>query len=308
MVKAESNTQGSGVLAIILLAFSYGITAVTARYLSSGLGLFEQWYLRYGLAALIALLLFRNKINFAKLVHLPKRDYAVLIFRVFIGSVVAVGLYTKAAQEAKIGPVAFMQVIPTTALFGMLLFREKLTKAQAGFLMLAFFGAAVVVLNNAHDLAAFNIGEVWSLISGALFSLVLVTRKWHSNAANNYELTFAITSLAFVMNYILSIFLYKRLFIPSSHWTPGFALVLGAAAILGVAINFLSSYGFEHVKAVVASVILDLEIVFGALSGYIFYKETLQTREIIGGLIILIAVVLMSYSTKQEQVPPPTTN
>ncbi len=63
-------------------------------------------------------------------------------------------------------------------------------------------------------------------------------------------------------------------------------------------------------SAVIASNILALELVFGALFGLVIYQELLNPREIVGGIIILAAVILTNQlnnreNVKQQPVPIP---
>ncbi len=290
----------SGILALVALAAFYGVTAVLARYLAVGNGLFEQWYMRYGIAFIVALFVFRKHLSFKKFLHLPKKEWSVLLLRALTGGVAAVGLYTLAAQNAKIGPVAFMQALPTLTILAVVLMNEKLTLKKGLLVLLSFIGAAVIVIDNPRDIFSFNIGEIYSLISGILFSLMFITRKWHAKILNNQEITTAILGICFIANYVLSIVLYNH-FVPSTdHWTPLFVAVLVFAGIAAVANVFLLNYGFEKVSGVVAGNILNLEQVFGPMFGYLFYKELLSEREIMGGLIIVIAAFLMNMLNKKD--------
>jgi drug/metabolite transporter (DMT)-like permease len=302
MRKSGLHASPSGLIAIAVLTLIFGLTAIFARYLSTETKLFEQWYLRYGIMSVLSVIVFHRQVDFNKFLHLKRKEWSVILFRSFIGSVLAVSLYTVAAREAKIGIVAFMQVVPCTALLGILLFHERVSKARAATILLAFLGASLVVVENFHDLANVNMGAVWSLVSGALFALQLVTRKWHSKALNNQELTVAIIVSGFVMNYLLSLILYHRFFVSTENWSPQFVLVLLLAGCCGVANIFLINYGFEHVSAVIASNVLSLEAVFGALFGFLIYDEVLGMRVIIGGLIILGSVIATNYLNNREGV------
>jgi drug/metabolite transporter (DMT)-like permease len=300
MEKRQLHATPGGLLAIFVLALIFGVTAIFARYLSTGTALFEQWYLRYGIMFILSVIVFHRQVDFRKFLSLPRKEWAVILFRALIGSVLAVALYTLAAEKAKIGIVAFMQVVPSTALFGILLLHERVSKARAATILLAFLGASLVVVNSFHDLLGLDVGALWSLISGVLFGLQLVTRKWHSKALNNQELTVAIIGSGFVMNYLVSLVLYHRAFVSTAHWSLGFVIVLLIAGCCGVANIFLINYGFEHVSAVIAGNILSLEEVFGALFGYVIYGEVLGLREIAGGLIILGAVIATNYLNNRE--------
>lgn len=290
----------SGVLALVGLAAFYGITAVLARYLSAGNGLFEQWYLRFGIAFVVALIVFRKQTKLKKFLHLPLREWLVLLLRVLSGGVAAVALYTLAAQHAKIGPVAFMQALPMVALLSVVLLHEKLTLKKGALVLLSFAGAAIVVVTNPRDLLHFNSGEIYSLISGIFFALLFVTRKWHTGVLNNQEIVVATVGLGWLFNYILSVTLYHRVFVVTDHWSPLFVIVLLAAGIAMVANVFLLNYGFERISGIVAGNILSLEQVFGPLFGYLFYREGLTSRELIGGTIIVVAALLMNRLSAKE--------
>ena len=251
---------------------------------------------------ILSVAVFYHRIDFRKFVALPGREWGVILFRALVGSVLAVSLYTLAAREAKIGIVAFMQVLPSTALLGILLFHEHISGARLGTILLAFAGAAIVVVKSFGDLSDINVGALWSLISGILFGLQFVTRKWHSKSLNNQELTVVIIGVGFIMNYLLSLVFYRRFFVPAAHWNPQFVLVLLSAACLGVANIFLINYGFEHVSAVIAGNILALEEVFGSLFGFLIYRETLSLRDAIGGLVILSAVIFTNQLNNREGV------
>ena len=104
------------------------------------------------------------------------------------------------------------------------------------------------------------------------------------------------------MNYIISLVLYHRFFVSTAQWDMQFVLVLLVAGCFGVANIFLINYGFEHVSAVIAGNVLALEQVFGTLFGFIIYREVLSLREIIGGLVILGAVILTNQLNNREHV------
>jgi len=300
MKNKQAGFASSGVVALAILAAIFGLTAVMARYFSKGTGVFEQWYLRYSVSFLFTLLIFWKSISLRKFLKLSQREWLIVIFRAILGSVAAVAIYTLAAQKAKVGPVAFMQVLPTTALLGVFLLHEKISIAKIALITLSFLGAAIVVVPSVHDISGFNLGELLSFISGACFSLQFVTRKWHTSELNNQEITLAMVGIGMVLNYALSLLVYHRAFATGADWSIKYTILLVAAGMLSAVMIFLVSYGFEHVSAVVASTILDLEQIFGVIFGYVFYRETLSSREVIGGLVILVAVVLMNQVNNRE--------
>jgi drug/metabolite transporter (DMT)-like permease len=304
MVKAKS-AFAPGVIALVVLAAWFGLTAVFARYLAGNNGLFEQWYLRLGIGAVAALLLFRKHISFRSFATLGKKEWGLLWLRAVVQGVLAVSLYTLAAQQAKIGPVAFMQAVPSLTIFGVLLFHERLTLKKLLLVLLSFFGVVLVAVTNPRDLLSFNGGELLSLVSGVCFSFGFLSRKWHSHHLNNQEITFAMLALSAAANYVLSVVLYHRVFADASQWSSQFTIILVFAGIISVASVFLQNYGFEHVSGVVGGTILNLEQVFGPVFGYIFYQEGLSWRELIGGAVIVAAAVAMNLLDNKPSGPAP---
>jgi len=136
----------------------------------------------------------------------------------------------------------------------------------------------------------------------------LCCAKKQTGELNNYELTFGTLAVGAIGNYVLSLFVNHRAFVDVAHWSPTLGLLFLGAGVLSALMGLLSSYGFEHVPAITASVILDLELVFGILFGFLIYREVLSGYEIIGASIILAAIVILSYTENRNKtyiVPAP---
>ena len=293
-MRMAKNNVPSGIIALVLLTVIYGFTAVMARFFSESVGIFEQWYLRFLIALLIMLVVFRKKIKLAKFMQASSTELWLVVVRGFVGFVVAAGLYALSTQLATIGSVSVMQVVPTTALLGVLLLHERVNKKVLSLIGLSFLGAVLVALRNIGDLH-FGLGEIVSLISGALFSLTFVLRKKQTGELNNYELAFGTTVVGFLGNYILAA-IFENAAIPDKQvFDSSLGLLFIGAGVLSVAMSLLSSYGFEHVKATTAAVILDMELVFGVVLGYLIYQEILTPIQSVGAAIILFAALCISY-------------
>jgi len=299
---------GSGVVALVVLAAIYGLTAVMSRYFSLQTSLFEQWYLRFGVASVLTALVFYRKIEYKKFLHASSHELNLMVLRGIIGLVLAAGLYALASQQEKIGIVSLMQILPLTAVFGMLIMHEKLTRQRALLLTMSLIGAIIVLTPKLSAGFGFGSGAIWSLISGALFALTFVLRKKQTGELNNYELTLGTLVVGAIGNYVLSLIMYHRAFVDVTQWSPTLGLLFLGAGLLSALMGLLSSYGFEHVPAITASVILDLELVFGIIFGFLIYREVLSGYEIVGASIILAAIVIMSYAENKKRayiVPAP---
>ncbi|MFZ1801750.1 MAG: DMT family transporter [Candidatus Saccharimonas aalborgensis] len=304
LVTVQMNKVRSGILALIVLTAIYGITAVMARFFSDSIGLFEQWYIRFSIALVLMLVVFHRKIRFAYLFQVSRRERILVAVRGLLGFVAAAGLYALSTQYASIASVAVMQAIPTMALFGWLILRETMTTRKFSLILLAFVGALLVASRSGVSLS-FGYGELLSLASGALFSLTFVFRKLQTGELNNHELAFATTAYGVMGNYIMAVLTTHHI-VPSTPISPLLWLLFLGAGALSVGMSLLSHYGFEHVKATTASIILDMELVFGLIFGYLFYREWLTPQQFVGAIIILVATIAMTYLESRKTVVAPS--
>lgn len=293
-MRDKSATELKGLIALVFLALLYGLTGIMARYLTTDLGIFEQWYMRFFVALVVACLVFRRHIDFTKFKQLSRREGLTILIRSSIGFVLAMWLYALSTHYTTIGSVAAMQIVPMTALFGVVIFHEKVSRTTLGLIVLSFAGAAVVAVENITQLR-FGVGEMMSLASGALFSLSLVLRKKQTGELNNHELVIGVTAVAFVGNYFMHVVTGGDWLPHITAMKPEVTVVLVIAGALSAAMSLLANYGFEHVKATTATVILNLELVFGALFGYLLYREVLTPRQTFGALIVLFASSAVAY-------------
>src|SRR3990170_5972742 len=119
----NQSKQQKGVVALVLLAFGFGMIAIAARYLSYHYALFQQIYLSLGAAFIFSLFLFPRSLTLKKIKEIPVRDWGIMFFRVMVGYLLAASLYRQSLTMTKISNVTFVQSIPFAGLFGWLLFK-----------------------------------------------------------------------------------------------------------------------------------------------------------------------------------------
>lgn len=292
-----------GIAALFVLVLIYGITPVMARFFSSHLGVYEQWYLRFFVAACVMALFFRKNIRFRKLLTHSRYEIWLAVVRGALGLGVGAILYALSTKYTTIGSVTAMQIVPFTAVFGVVLLRERLGFSRALLIGVSFVGAFLVAVQDIANLR-FGFGELLSLISGAFFSLSFVLRRKQTGEMNNYELAFMATLVGMCINYLMAV-------ITTGHFLPTqvggsvglmFWCLLLTAGVLSAAMNMLSNYGFEQVRATTASIIMNMELVFGVVLGYLVYREVLTVRQTVGALVILLASSIAAY-LEAKQVP-----
>jgi len=282
-----------GILALVVLAWTFATMGVFARYLATEFALFEQTYLRIGLAFLIGVIVFYSKCNFKKMRLLPKKDFFVLVGRsifLYLGVV----MITAAFLQTKYSNATFAASLPLMPLLGYALLKERIKIRTVFYILLGFFGLTLIVFK---DLNLFSIGYGEMLAFGSLlfFDLSYIGRRLHSDYLNNYESTVFMFAVGSVFLFLTSLCTGERL--PTlNHFSSLTIIALIGAAVFNIANLFLTNYGFQNVKVAVAGNILTLESVFALLYGIFLFKEIPSLFEWIGSALILTSVFLVNRS------------
>ncbi len=291
--------ERKGVIALVILAFGFGLVAISARYLSYSFTLFQQLYLSIGVAFLFGIPIFGRKLRISKITKIPHKDWALLFSRVILGYLLGASLYRQSLVLTKVSNVVFLQSIPFGAIIGFTLFREKISAKKILFIALAFIGAVLISVKDLSHLLTFGSGEFLALISGAFFSLSYTLRKWQSEFLNNEETTQLLFLIAFIILFVISIMNHEGL--PHFNWNGIILIALLFTGLLNTINLFLTNYGYQRVPVVLATNILMLEAVFGTVLALIFYKELPNLKELLGGILIIVSVIQMNKVEEKEK-------
>lgn len=281
-----------GVISLVILAWVFATMGVFARYLGTEFELFEQTYLRIGLAFFIGSALFYRLIDWKKYFNLRKNDISILIFRT-ICLYLGVTLITEAFLNTSYTNASLVAVLPIMPLMAYFLLRERLQWKTICFIVLGFCGVAFLSFED-FSLLSFGYGELMAFISLIFFDLSYIARKWHSDHLNNYETAVFMFGIGSLLLFVTSFLLGEGLPTTSQFlsWTIFFALLGGA--VFNVVNLVLTNYGFQHVKASVASNILTVEAVFALGYGIFLFREMPVFHEVLGGVIILCSVYFVN--------------
>lgn len=294
----QKTDKEKGILSLVLLALVFASMGLFARYLSTGFLLFQQVYLRMLAAFVIGFLVFRKRVDLSKFKKLAARDWGVIALRAVSYSLFGIVLFTQAIIITKYSNVSFISSLPMTAVLGFILLSEKFSWKKFALVILAFVGVLLISLKDYSNILDWGKGEVLTLISTVFFSLSYIARKWQSETLNNKELTVINFFVAFLVVFLASIL--KGDGLPTAGWHWELLLAVIGAGIFNILNVFLTNYGFQKVKAVLASNILTLESFFAIILGFLFYKEIPFVKDLIGGLIIITSVLTMNKLDAKE--------
>lgn len=291
-----------GLIALVGLAFIFASMGIFARYLQADFTLFQQMYLRVGLAFILGCLLFYPAIHFRKLLTMSKKDWSILFIRTILLNT-AVILITLGLFIGKYANVMVAGAFPLLPLLGYFLLKEKITKEKLFYITLGFIG---IILIAVHDFSqVFNLsdwgrGELYAFLSALFFDLSFIARKWQGNHLNNKEITTFMFFLGGVLLIIGSIFVLGEPIPSLSLFNFTTIIIIFLAALFIVANLFLTNYGFERVEAVIAGNIIILEVFFALMISIILYSEIPTLREFIGGALIVFSALQMNRIAAKE--------
>ncbi len=288
-----------GVLALVVLTVGFAAIAISSRFLSFYLTLFQQLYFSVALGFVFSLIIFPRTLTWQKLKNIPLKDILILFFRVVIGYLLAGALYRQAIVITKISNVTFIQSLPFAGIFGWLFFKEKFSFKKLVLLALAWFGAGLIAVKSFSSLFNFGTGEIFSFLSAGLFSLSYVSRKWQTDYLNDKEITQILLGSSALCFFGLS--LVKQEGLPFLGLNPVFLTSLIFTGFFNTINIYLINFGFNQVKAVLASNILTLEAVFSLVLALFFFQELPNLKEFIGGAMIVLSVLMMNKIAGQEK-------
>lgn len=273
-----------GVFAIIVVAVAFASMGIFVRFLDDSLQLFQQTYLRIGLATLIGVVVFRRYLNASRIYSAPVREWVIIIFRAVM-LYGAVALFTAAILETKYANVSIVAMVPLMPLFGYFLLGEHMNIRKISYVFTGFVGVILVALNGIGTFS-WGIGETYALFSALCFDMSYVARKWQSTHFNNKETTVLMLFMGGIFLFGLSVFIGEG--VPSVS-TLGIAALLSllASAAFNVFHLYYSNYGFERISVTLAGQLLMLEVPVALIYGVLLYGEVPVLRELIGGALIV---------------------
>jgi drug/metabolite transporter (DMT)-like permease len=272
-------------LLVALSAAAFGTLAIFGgQAYAAGLDTFTILFLRFGLAALllVALMAIRRE---------PFPRGSVLARLAGMGALGYIGQsfsYLTALKYASAGLVALLLYLypVIVALLAALFLRERLTPAKGLALLLAVGGAALTVDPEGGQAA----GIALAISAAAIYSIYIIVGTGvmkHVSAVQSSTVIFASAGLTAG---VLMLIEGPSFPATSAGWGDIVAIVL-VATVLPV-IAFLA--GLERIGPTNAAMLSTLEPVVTVLLAAWLLNETLQPAALLGGGLILLAVIVVT--------------
>lgn len=284
----------SGISSLLTATFIYGFFGILSRLIGFSIPLFYQTGLRAILAALIILVLIYFWKAWQKL---NNKDLIWIIVRSFFGFIAIVAFFV-AVNYMQLGTVYFIFYAGSTLggyILGKILFKENLTILKIISLILSLFGLYLIYSLSIDTSKIYF--ALLSLLSGVSTALWNTLSKKIGHAYSALQLSFMDNLIGGILALIVSVVLKESWLIPTINSAWG---VNALFACLYVLTGQLVIFGFRRMDAQIGSLVMLTEVIFGLVLGLIFYQEIVAPMTILGGGLILAAIILPELSIFQS--------
>ncbi len=280
----------TGIVLIAISAASFGTLAIFGRFLyADGMDTFTVLFLRFGISALLMtfILLLRRE---------PFPRGRVLLQLIGMGALGYVGQsfsYLSAIKYASAGLVALLLYLYPMFVFilSVIILHEKVTWVKVAALLLALVGTALTV----GPAGGQFLGVFFALSAAAIYSVYIIVGTnvmKHFSAVQSSVVIFA--SAGAVYGTLTAI--------NGAHFPTSGATWLSIAGIVLIAtvipvVTFLA--GLERIGPTNAAMLSTLEPVVTVLLAAWLFAERLDTLSMVGGGLILVAVMILARSEMQ---------
>ena len=277
--------QLTGILLIAISAASFGTLAIFGRFLyADGLDTFTMLFLRFGLAALLMLVIVLVRKE-------PFPGGKILLQLIGMGALGYVGQsfsYLTAIKFASAGLVALLLYLYPSFVFvlSVMVLREKVTSFKLAALVLALIGTALTVDPAGGQLY----GILLAVAAAGIYSIYIIVGTNVMKHVSAAQSSFVIFASAGAVYGTLMLFNGVHLPATSSGWVNIIGIVLIATVIPVVA--FLA--GLERIGPTNAAMLSTLEPVVTVLLAAWIFGERLKPIVLLGGLLILVAVIFLT--------------
>ena len=276
-----------GIILIAISAASFGTLAIFGRYAyADGMDTFTLLFLRFGISAsfMTVILLLRKE-------HFPSGQ--ILAQLVGMGALGYVGqsfLYMTAIKYASTGLVALLLYLYPMFVFilSVLILHEKANSIKVVALILALVGSALTVDPDGGQL----IGALMAIAAALIYSIYIIVGTnvmKHVSAVQSSTIIFASAGVVFGILAFTS-----GAHFPASN--SGWLAMLGIIVISTIipVVTFLA--GLERIGPTNAAMLSTLEPVVTVLLAAWLFGERLMPIVMVGGGLILVAVILLTRS------------
>ncbi len=287
-----------GIILIAISAASFGTLAIFGRYAyNDGMNIYTVLFLRFGISAsfMTVILLLRKE-------HFPRGK--ILTQLIGMGALGYVGqsfMYLTAINYASAGLVALLLYLYPffVAILSTIFLHEKITRIKITALLLALFGTALTVGPVSGQL----IGALMAITAAIIYSIYIIVGTnvmKHVTAVQSSTVIFASAGAVYGLLTLVNGVQFPA---TKSGWLAMLGIIV-VSTIIPV-VTFLA--GLERIGPTNAAMLSTLEPIVTVLLAAWLFGDKLLPIVMLGGGLILVAVILLTRAelknTAETQTP-----
>ncbi len=288
-----------GYAAVIAAATLWGFAGTTAKYLfsSTAVAPFLLVQVRMGLSFLLLMLVLA--VTAPGLLRIRKQETGFLAFWGIFGMAAVQFTYFLTISETNVATAIFLQYLAPilTALYAWLVEKQRLGALLIGCLALALTGSVLLIFGGSATLLVSPLGLASGLASAVFMSFYTIYGAKGVGRISPWTLLMYGLGFGFAFWLVVDaglLALGRASIPPGTFSSPTLWGFFAYMAILATIVPFgLYLIGLQWVSPTKATITGMLEPVIGGITSYLALHETLQTVQILGGALIVLAVILL---------------
>lgn len=287
VLASASRTRLATVLLVLVTAI-WGSTFFLIKDLVETIPATDFLAVRFTIAALAMAVVFRRQ-----LLALTRRDVQVgLALGGLYGVAQILQTIGLAHTDASVSGFITGTYVVLTPILGAVIFRDRIPGRVWSAALLAMIGIGVLSLRG----VALGLGETVTLVAAAVYALHIIGLGRYARAETAVGLA-TVQALA-----VAGICVVASL--PGGVRTPdsagGWASVVYMALIAGAFALWAQTWAQSHLTAARAAIVMSLEPVFAALFAVLLGGESLTSRMLLGGSLVVAAMYLVELTPRRR--------
>lgn len=286
-----------GITSLLGATFLYGFFGILTRLVGFKYPIFYLSFIRSTIATLLIILIF--KLFKSQWVKIEKKDYLWIMLRTAAGMVSFCGSYI-AMYYIPISTTYFIHyfaMLIASYFIGYLFFKEKINLIKIISVISAIIGLSLIY--------SFDVKGVKMIYVLCAFASGLGTAIWFIFAKKIPD-KYSALQLNFLDNFFcIFIYCFLSLVIRESWIVPVFdkeMLGMLLFVLMFLLTSQLTVIGYRHLEVHLASLLMLFEILFGIILAYLFFNEIISFSALLGGGLIIGAIVLPQIKLKKSHV------
>lgn len=285
-------TQKQANFLLATVSIGWGTSYIFMKVLADTVSPFTVVALRFGIAFLIMIVMFNQKLIS---INIKMLSYSAIVGVLLCGIFISLMYGMKTTSASSAGFLTSTTVILVPVL--QILIKRKLPRKEVIYgVITVSIGLALLTIK---DDFTFALGSLLCLVAALLYGVHIIVTNYFVKKVDAFQLGIFQLGFAFLFAFIGN-FIFETPVPPNG--------VIEWFAILGLAI-ICSAYGFviqpiaqKYTTPESTGFLFSLEPVFSAVFAFIFLNENMGGQEYVGALLILSGVLIANTSFKKQIV------